>query len=123
MTPRPGESSRTPGRSPFLGTDSHRPPLVIRVTPRLRGSSRARMRYPRLGTDSRRPRVRSGLPVSVALHVAALVAFVCVADLAPTPSRFDVFAADPADTASEPLVAQTSPDPPPLASSIRPPSR
>src|SRR6266545_7664670 len=59
----------------------------------------------------RRPRFRSGLALSVVLHVIVLGSLVNVAGLTPAPGRFDVFAADPVDAAPEHAVVQSPPEP------------
>src|SRR5215470_6635606 len=67
-----------------------------------------------------RRRIRSGLFLSVGLHMVVLAGFVSVADLSPSPATFDVFAADPMDTAPAPAQLQGLPDPPRPAAGSRP---
>jgi hypothetical protein len=72
----------------------------------------------------RRPLFRSGLALSVVLHVLVVGSLVRLANLAPAPTSFDVFAADPVDAAPRHAVARSSPEAPrPRPKAASPPSR
>jgi hypothetical protein len=60
----------------------------------------------------RRPLFRSGLALSVMLHVLVVGSLVRLANLAPAPTSFDVFAADPVDAAPPHTVVRSAPAPP-----------
>ncbi len=87
------------------------------MSPTPEGSFRKPTPYPRRSANRRppqvprRPRFRSGLALSVVLHLIVLGGLVQVAGFTPGPGRFDVFAADPVDAAPEHAVVPPPPEP------------